>query len=261
MPRTNGETLLWHRKGLLNGRVSEEKFKSEAIKFFGIAQEESCKSKQYFKKDIEDFITKHPNLQKNMLREFLEEKGGIGKNHETPPEDFMTEVQDAKQRRLALSVIKASLNSFFFSHREGLCTIFQFGFCFSILQRRFLFQTLLCKAERCLLFSHIFSHHCDNARCCSCLLPCFPQHWRTDLLIRMRLFFRFRLLINKKSLHNIWLGLLKDALFVENGIIFSILFYRSRFLTNKQGLDTIRMWLPSTWRSPLLVGDLHRASF
>ena len=101
MPRTNGETLLWHREGLLNGRVSEEKFKSEAIKFFGLSQEESCKSKQYFKKDIEDFITKHLNLQKNMLREFLEEKGGIGKNHKTPPEDFMTEVQDAKQRRLA----------------------------------------------------------------------------------------------------------------------------------------------------------------
>ena len=101
MPRTNGETLLWHREGLLNGRVSEEKFKSEAIKFFGLSQEESCKSKQYFKKDIEDFITKHLNLQKNMLREFLEEKGGIGKNHETPPEDFMTEVQDEKQRRLA----------------------------------------------------------------------------------------------------------------------------------------------------------------
>ena len=79
MPRTNGETLLWHREGLLNGRVSEEKFKSEAIKFFGLSQEESCKSKQYFKKDIEDFITKHLNLQKNMLREFLSFKGVQGR--------------------------------------------------------------------------------------------------------------------------------------------------------------------------------------
>ena len=83
MPRTNGETLLWHQEGLLYGRVSEEKFKSEAIKFFGLTQEESCKSKQYFKKDIQDFINKHVNLQKNILREYLEENGGIGKHHET----------------------------------------------------------------------------------------------------------------------------------------------------------------------------------
>ena len=48
-------------------------FKSEAIKFFGLSQDESCKSKQYFKKDIQDFINKHVNLQKNILREYLEE--------------------------------------------------------------------------------------------------------------------------------------------------------------------------------------------
>ena len=101
MPRTNGETLLWHQDGLLNGRISEEKFKAEAIKFFGLTQEESCKSKQYFKKDIQEFINKHVNLQKSILREFLEENGGIGKHHETPPEDFKTEVQEEKQRRLA----------------------------------------------------------------------------------------------------------------------------------------------------------------
>ena len=101
MPRTNGETLLWHQDGLLNGRISEEKFKAEAIKFFGLTQEESCKSKQYFKKDIQEFINKHVNLQKSILREFLEENGGIGKHHETPPEDFKTEVQEEKQKRLA----------------------------------------------------------------------------------------------------------------------------------------------------------------
>ena len=101
MPRTNGETLLWHQEGLLNGRVSEEKFKSEAIKFFGLSQDESCKSKQYFKKDIQDFINKHVNLQNNILREYLEENGGIGKHNETPPEDFKTELQEEKQRRLA----------------------------------------------------------------------------------------------------------------------------------------------------------------
>ena len=94
MPRTNGETLLWHQEGLLYGRVSEEKFKSEAIKFFGLTQEESCKSKQYFKKDIQDFINKHVNLQNFFLREYLEENGGIGKHHETPPDDFKTEVQE-----------------------------------------------------------------------------------------------------------------------------------------------------------------------
>ena len=37
----------------------------------------------------------------HILREFLEENGGIGKHHETPPEDFKTEVQEEKQKRLA----------------------------------------------------------------------------------------------------------------------------------------------------------------
>ena len=31
----------------------------------------------------------------------MEENGGIGKHNETPPEDFRTELQEEKQRRLA----------------------------------------------------------------------------------------------------------------------------------------------------------------
>ena len=88
MPRSNGETLAWYEDCLLNGKVSEEKIKQESIKFFQLTTKESAKSKQIFKKDIQQFVTKHVNMQKCLTREYLGANGGHGKHQETPPEEF-----------------------------------------------------------------------------------------------------------------------------------------------------------------------------
>ena len=42
---TNNETLQWFKESLENGKLSEEKFKSEAIMFFNLSPEQSRKSK------------------------------------------------------------------------------------------------------------------------------------------------------------------------------------------------------------------------
>ena len=68
---TNNETLHWYKESLENGKVSEEKFKSEAITFFNLSPEQSTKSKQIFKREILNFMTEHTNMQKNLTREFL----------------------------------------------------------------------------------------------------------------------------------------------------------------------------------------------
>ena len=70
MPRSNGETLAWYEDCLLNGKVSEEKIKQESIKFFQLTTKESAKSKQLFKKDIQEFVSKHVNMQKCLPREY-----------------------------------------------------------------------------------------------------------------------------------------------------------------------------------------------
>ena len=41
---TNNETLNWYKDSLENGKVSEEKFKSEAITFFNLSPEQSTQS-------------------------------------------------------------------------------------------------------------------------------------------------------------------------------------------------------------------------
>ena len=74
---TNNETLQWFKESLENGKVSEEKFKSEAISFFNLAPEQRTKSKQIFKREILNFMTVHTNTQKNLTREFLQEHGGF----------------------------------------------------------------------------------------------------------------------------------------------------------------------------------------
>ena len=75
--------------GIKNGsrmeKFLEETFKREAITFFNLSQENSNKSKQIFKKEIEDFVRMHVNMQRKMLRDLLEKDGGTGKNYEIPP--------------------------------------------------------------------------------------------------------------------------------------------------------------------------------
>ena len=100
---SNKETIDWYKECLQNGKVSEETFKREAVTFFNLSPENSIKSKQIFKKEIENFITMHKNMQRKLLRDFLEENGGTGVNYEIPPKNFKVEVADEKERRKIFS--------------------------------------------------------------------------------------------------------------------------------------------------------------
>ena len=102
---TNKETLGWYKEHLKNGKVSEETFKREAITFFNLSQENSNKSKQIFKKEIEDFVKMHVNMQRKMLRDLLEKDGGTGKNYEIPPKNFREEITDEKERKKIFSEV------------------------------------------------------------------------------------------------------------------------------------------------------------
>ena len=93
--------MAWYEDCLLNGKVSEEKIKQESIKFFQLTTKESAKSKQLFKKDIQEFVSKHVNMQKCLTREYLGAHGGHGKHQENPPEEFERDIDDEKKRRLA----------------------------------------------------------------------------------------------------------------------------------------------------------------
>ena len=78
----------WYKHCLQNGKVSEETYKREAVTFFNLSPEDSIKSKQIFKKEIENFVAMHKNMKKTLLRKFLEENEGTGINYEIPPKNF-----------------------------------------------------------------------------------------------------------------------------------------------------------------------------
>ena len=102
---SNKETLEWYKNRLQNGKVSEETYKREAVTFFNLSPEDSLKSKQIFKKEIENFVAMHKNMKKTLLRKFLEENEGTGINYEIPPKNFKVEVADEKERRKMFSKI------------------------------------------------------------------------------------------------------------------------------------------------------------
>ena len=116
MPRSNGETLAWYEDCLLKGKVSEEKIKQESIKFFQLTTKESAKSKQLFKKDIQEFVSKHVNIKKCLTREYLGAHGGHGKRQENPPEEFeardlLEQVEAAGDLDVALSPDRKGLSA------------------------------------------------------------------------------------------------------------------------------------------------------
>ena len=79
---------------------SEAKIKTEAVKFFDLSDEEQNKDKKVFKKRLEDFVKNQKNIEKNLVREILKAKHGLGKHCENPPKDFLSEVDCEKERRL-----------------------------------------------------------------------------------------------------------------------------------------------------------------
>ena len=75
-PVTNGGAIDWYRSILSNGKISEEKIKTEAGKFFNLSFEDKAKDKKMFK----------IRLETNLVREILKAKGGQGKHCEIPQE-------------------------------------------------------------------------------------------------------------------------------------------------------------------------------
>ena len=61
---TNGQTIEWYKVNLENGKISEAKIKTEAVKFFDLSDEEQNKDKKDFKKRLEDFVKNQKNIEK-----------------------------------------------------------------------------------------------------------------------------------------------------------------------------------------------------
>ena len=99
-PVTNGQTIEWYKVNLKFGKISEAKIKTEAVKFFDLSDEEQSKDKKIFKKRIEDFVKNQKNIETNLVREIQKAKHGLGKHCENPPQDFLTDVECEKERRL-----------------------------------------------------------------------------------------------------------------------------------------------------------------
>ena len=67
---TNGQTIEWYKVNLENGKISEAKIKTEAVKFFDLSDEEQNKDKKVFKKRLEDFVKNQKNIEKILWGKF-----------------------------------------------------------------------------------------------------------------------------------------------------------------------------------------------
>ena len=99
-PATNGAAIDWYRAILSNGKISEDKIKTEAGIFFNLSVEEKAKDKKQFKIHLEGLLKKQKNLETNLVREILKARDGQGKHCENPPGDFLSDVNCDKTRRL-----------------------------------------------------------------------------------------------------------------------------------------------------------------
>ena len=82
-PASIGQTLEWYKTTLQNGKVSEAKIKSEALRFFKLSKSNELKDKKLF----------------NLLRETMKSRNGKGSHCEIPPDYFATEFSCEKQRK------------------------------------------------------------------------------------------------------------------------------------------------------------------
>ena len=74
--------------------MSEEMFKSRAITFFNVSAEGSTNTKAYFKREIENFMKMHVNMERGLNRDILRDLGGSGRHWENPPSHFQDEIAD-----------------------------------------------------------------------------------------------------------------------------------------------------------------------
>ena len=88
--------------------MSKSKIKDEALLFFQVSPEERLKDKKVFKICLEDLLKIKKNTEEFLMQDVLKEEGGKGNHFEIPPADFLSDVDCAKKRRLALFDTPAS---------------------------------------------------------------------------------------------------------------------------------------------------------
>ena len=98
-PASIGQTLEWYKTTLQNGKVSEAKIKSEALRFFKLSKSNELKDKKLFKRALEALSNSHTKTEKKLLRETMKSRNGKGSHCEIPPDDFATETSCEKQRK------------------------------------------------------------------------------------------------------------------------------------------------------------------
>ena len=101
-PPSVGETLEWYRETLQNGKLSEAKIKSESLRFFHLSTESQMKDKKLFKRALEGLVSAHTKSQKNLLREVLKMHNGGGVFHDSPPDDYSTQMLMTRNENLCL---------------------------------------------------------------------------------------------------------------------------------------------------------------
>ena len=78
-------------------------FKSRAIIFFNVSAEGSTNTKAYFKREIENFMKMHVNMERGLNRDILRDLGGSGRHWENPPSHFQDEIADENERKKMFS--------------------------------------------------------------------------------------------------------------------------------------------------------------
>ena len=70
-PATNGAAIDWYRAILSNGKISEDKIKTEAGIFFNLSVEEKAKDKKRFKIRLEGLLKKQMTCEDDYLFDLL----------------------------------------------------------------------------------------------------------------------------------------------------------------------------------------------
>ena len=83
-PASIGLTLEWYKTTLQNGKVSEAKIESEALRFFKLSKSNELKDKNLFKRALEALSNSHTKTEKNLLRETMKSCNGKGSHCESP---------------------------------------------------------------------------------------------------------------------------------------------------------------------------------
>ena len=90
--KTNRETIMWYKDVLLNGKISQENMKYEAIKFFGDSMKGN--SKNIIARNLEEFRKEHFNFKLKVQREIQRNYNGHGKHFDNPPDSFTPNLKE-----------------------------------------------------------------------------------------------------------------------------------------------------------------------